>query len=599
MHLDLAKSSHSLVLMSGIASIILISCLLIYRYVYPKKTIHPVILVFLISLLPVISIFRPGSYESGDLSFHTMNTISYYHMLFGENILPRWTPEFNVGYGDPFFLFSYLFPYFIGSVFHFIGFGYLLSIKLLLALSFILSGLTMYLWAKDELGEKAGFVSAIFYLFAPYHLVDLHFRVTIAETLSFAFIPLILFLVKKVITTPKIYYIIAGAVSYGLLILSHQIIALSFFPIAILYGLFVWMMKKQKGYKELFKFFVTLCLGLLLTLFYWFPILTEAKYTQASLSKNLSIFTPLPQLLYSPWRFGFLFQGHHGELSYIIGYTQLAVVIMAIYLLFKGELPKKLRLLLLFTLLFFFILFFLMLPIAQPLWRIVPLLNYFQFSYRLLELVALCTATLAGIVVTKWNNKVFIIILCFLTIFYTILNWGNRRNIPEINDAYLINQLHTRPESAMTYMEPSSPIWANLQKSHLRTYPKSHIQILSGSAEIKELSRTSIDHTYIINAKSNVEIKENTLYFLGWTLLVNKQPHAIFYTNPKAPGVITFSLSKGLYEVELKYQDTPDRKYSMIVSIATAIFTMLLLCFSFIKAFQKKKNLPYKKPKKT
>lgn len=563
-------------------SIIVLFLLIIYFKFFAKKKINYIFILLLISLLPIISIFRAGSYESGDLSLHTMRTVSFYQILFVEHILPGWTPEFNVGYGDPHFLFAYFLPYLIGSSLHFIGFTFLDSIKILLASSFILSGLTMYAWIKDELGEKAGFVSALFYLFAPYHLVDLHFRVTIAETLSFVFLPLLLLLTKKIINRPTLYTVIAGSVCYGLLILTHQIISLTFSPILITYGLFIWLTKKKRRSRELVVYFLTILLGFLLTTFYWVPIITEAPYTQASLSRTISSFTPLHELLYSPWRFGFLFQGHRGELSFIIGYTQLFIIFASIYLLCKHQFDKKTKRLLLFFFILFFILVFMILPESQELWKIIPFFKYTQYSYRLSEFIVLCTATIAGIVVTRWNKNIFIILLCFITVFYTILNWGNRKAISHITDTYLINQFIKKPDVGM-YLEPSSPIWADLKKSKLRIKPKSRIEILSGKAQIKELSRTSITHKYLIHAATQVKIKENTLFFPGWTLLVDEKPRKIIYTDKNHPGITTFILDKGLHEVVLTFRDTKNRSVSLMVSIFTIIFLIILLFFSLIK----------------
>jgi len=510
--------------------------------------------------------------------------MSFYNILFNEHILPRWIPEFNVGYGDPYFLFAYFLPYFAGSVFHLIGFSFLDSIKLLLAISFILSGLTMYLWAKDELGEKAGFVCGLFYLFVPYHLVDLHFRVTIAETLSFVFLPLLLFFAKKIIYLPRISTILLGAICYALLILTHQITSLTFTPILISYALFTWLPKKKKSYKDLLLYLLSIILGFLLSAFYWLPIIIEAQYTQASLSKTISSFTNPIELLYSPWRYGLLFQGHMGELSFLIGYTQVFIIIASIYLLYKKQFIKKNKNLLLFFLVIFFISIFMITPQSKVVWANLPLFKYSQYSYRLLEIIALCTSIIAGIVVTKWNKNSFIIILCLITVLYTLLNWGNRKAISYMNDIYLKNEFNQMPDVPI-YLEPSSPIWANLKKSRVRIKPKTHIEILSGKAKIKQISRTSINHKYIINAATTVEIKENTLYFPGWVLLVDGETKKILYTQSKYPGIVTFSLPKGLHEVELAFHDTKDRTIGLLITITTSILVLILLLFSVIKQY--------------
>lgn len=573
------QEPYSMVLTSIIAATIVAMILFCYFRFLVKKKPNFLLILFLLSILPIISIFRIGSYESGDLSLHTMRTYSFYSILFQEHILPRWTPEFNVGYGDPHFLFAYFLPYFIGASLHFVGFPFLLSIKLLLAASFILSGVAMYYWIKDDFGEKAAFVGALFYLYVPYHLVDLHFRVTIAETLSFVFPPLLLLLAKKIMTKPTVTRCVLNVVAYACFIMTHQIISLLFFPIVIAYSLLIWFTKKKKAYTDIIIYFVTLLGGLFLSAFYWLPIIKEAKYVQASLTTHNTIYTPFEQLFYSPWRFGLLFQGDMGQLSFLIGYTQLFIVAAAVYLLIKKKFSYYERLLAVFFLILIVLLLFMITPQSRDLWLKLPLINYFQFSYRLMEAVALATSFLAALVVTKWNNKYFIIILCSITVLYTILNWGNRKTLPYAQDDYLITAYKNKPDIGM-YLEPSSPIWADLETSKLRTKTPQHIEVLQGNAEIKQISRTSTYHKYVIHTATKTYIKENTLYFPGWTLYVDGKEYPMNYTNKKYPGVITFTLEKGPHEVVLTFQDTPIRALAMRISIGTIIILLVLLIAS-------------------
>lgn len=574
---------YKMVLVNSILSTLLGLGLIIYKYIFKRK-VSLLFLLILISILPIVSIFRTGTYESGDLSLHTERLMSFYNLLINYNLIPRWTPEFNAGYGDPHFLFAYFLPYFIGSIFHFIGFSFLNSIKLLLALSFMFSGITIYFWAKEELGKKSGFVSAIFYLFMPYHLLDMHFRVTVAENLSFVFLPLILLAIKKIITNYSKKWFIVLSVSFGLLILSHQAISVMFLPIMMCYCFFTWAIKKNKKIKNLFFCFIPIISGVLLTSFYWMPIIFLAKFTrQGSMSPSIS-FPNFAELLYSPWRFGLLFQGRKGELSYVIGYAQILILILALYLVIKDALTKKLKNLIIFFLVISAIIFLMIFPIAEPIWKITPLLKYAQYSTRLLVPLALCISIIAGIVVKKINKTWFIVLLCFLTIFYTILNWGNRRTIPTISDNYLKNEFNLRPDGCC--LEPTSPKWADINKSKLRIKPKSSIEILNGDATITEIFRNPISHLYKINAQSNVKIKENTLFFPGWTVTANNKPLLINYKNPKAPGVIIFDLNKGIYNVYVQFVDLPIVTFSKWLS-GLSIFGILIYIF-----VPKKLNFP-------
>ena len=578
---------YKLIVINLILSAFLAVGLVIYRHLFPRKRINLFFLLILIALLPIVSIFRMGTYESGDLSLHTTRLMSFYNLLINYHLIPRWTPEFNAGYGDPHFLFAYFLPYFIGSIFHFIGFSFLMSIKLLLAISFIFSGITMYFWAKEELGKKAGFVASVFYLFMPYHLVDMHFRVTIAENLSFVFLPLILLAIKNLIENDNRKWFFLLSVSLALLILSHQAISVMFLPIMLSYCIFVFFRKNDKTIKSLINSFLSIFFGLLISSFYWLPIVFLAKFTKLGSNPTPVSFPDLLQLLYSPWRLGFLFQGHKGELSYLIGYAQLFIVGLSIYLVVKTKLNKKLKSLLVFFLIISAILFFMLLPMSEPIWEATPFLKYSQFSTRLLVLLSLCISIIAGIVVTKINKNWFIIVLCFITIFYTILNWGNRRTIPVINDDYLKKEFSIKPD--VSGLEPSSPIWADLGKSKLRIKPKSNIEIIKGKAIIQEISRNPISHVYKINVESKVELKENTLFFPGWIVTANNNLIPIDYKNSNSPGVITFKLDEEAYDVKVKFIDLPIIILSKWLSLISAL---VLIIYVFVPNKLLRFNLP-------
>lgn len=548
----------------------------LYTYIYPKKSPSLLFVLFLFSLLPIISIWRIGTYASGDLSLHVMRTMSFYHILFQEHILPSWTPEFNVGFGDPHFLFSYFLPYFLGSLFHAAGISFLASIKLLLSLSYVLSGVFFFLWMRSELGEKASFVGAIFYLFSPYHLVDLHFRVSIAETLAFIFLPLCLLFTRKLIREQKIAMFWFLSISYGLLILTHQIISLGFSPILLGYGIVTWLRYKKKIIAPLHIFISSLLYTFVLTIYYWLPILVESKYTQNAIKEiwHITSFPSLQELLFSSWRYGFLFQGNNGEITYLIGYTQVLVVILLIYQICKKQLHKKYIGFTTYFLILFSILFLLMLPQSKLIWSTLPLLDFFQYAYRLLTFITLCTAIFAAIVISRYKNSIAIIMLCTLTISYTILNWGNRMMLPHTNDITLKHDFLLHPDAGK-YLEPSSPIWANPAKNDFRKFPISPLETLSGDTKIQVLFRSSTKHTYLVTSSTFVLLKENTLYFPGWKLFVNAKEYPFTYINSQHPGIILFQLPAGVYNITLLFTDTPIRASTKWISILTLIIGII------------------------
>jgi uncharacterized membrane protein len=124
-----------------------------------------------IGILPLLSLFRPGDYESGDFNIHIYRIMSFYDVLKEGHLLPSWAAELNATYGNPLFIFNYPLPYYAVSLLHFIG-----SMKMYLGINLYFSGIFMFLWIKKLTGnDLAAFTSAIFYLFNPYHLIDVHF----------------------------------------------------------------------------------------------------------------------------------------------------------------------------------------------------------------------------------------------------------------------------------------------------------------------------------------------------------------------------------------------------------------------------------------
>lgn len=560
--------------------------LFFYRYIYPKRKINLFYLLLLVSFLPLVSVLRQGTYESGDLTLHATRAISFYNALVFDHVLPRWAAEINLGYGDTYFEFIYLLPYLIISFFHLIGFSFLASVKLLLAFSYILSGAFMYLWVKKEFGEKAGFVAAVFYLFTPYHLVDMHFRVTIAETLSFTFIPLLFISIRNLIQKGQIKWIILTSFTVCLFMLTHQVIFVLSSPLFLTYGLIVWYYKKDRAVKDLRWYFLSFLTGALLATFYWLPILVESKYIYQIFYNKTIDFPLFWMLFFSPWRFGLLFQGHHGELSFALGYTQWLVFIVGVFLYFKHRFIGNQKVLIQFSLIAFLGYFLMMNSFTKFIWDVVPLINNVQFTYRLLVMCTFCISLIAGILTTQIKSDKFMSLLCIITIVYTILNWGNRGTLPYVTDEYLKNDL-LHGKTLTGYPEPTAPKWVDPAKISFVKRPTKRIEVVEGDATIGEGFRNSVRHDYKIEVHSLVLIKENTFYFPGWKIIANGKDINIDYENKNFPGVISFKLYPGTYNVEVLFVDTFVRSISKKISLITLFLVLLVLVLKVCLRFKK------------
>lgn len=555
------------------------SGLFFFKYVYPKKKFNYLFLILLLSLLPLISLLRAGVYESGDFAINVIKTMSLYQSLL-EGIFPvRWSGDLNATYGYPLFLFTYPLPYYAISFFHFLGFSFIASHKLALVLPYLLSGAGMYLFLRQFTKPLPSFAGAVFYQFAPYHLVDLHYRVALGEVYAFAFLPYLFYFLKRFYLEKKVSLLLFACLAYSLLILSHQAVSLAITPFVA-----VFILLESKNVKDMLLGVLILLWGLLLSCFYWLPVIFERQFTYQLLYTKQISFEPLHGLLFSQWRYGLLFQGPKGELSYMIGYSHLLVFLTTIYFFFASRFKKTFNKYVLYSVASLLFLFFLLTPWSQYLWNTIPLIGDFQFSTRLLVIIAFFLAFLSTFVFASLKNIKIILLAVVLTILITILNWGNRTMITDITDTYLESRIPYSTAEGEG-LQPAAPKWANTPDAPwFKNFPRTPIEFISGTGSIQDVKRSSIHHSYIIRTNNETVINENTAYFPGWRLYVNNKKVKIGISKA---GTIQFLLPSGQHTVDLKFENTPVRSYSENISLAALLIFIFTSLYLFV--FQRRK----------
>ena len=270
---------------------------------------HPAIFIVIISFLPLLPLLVPGLPVTHDGQDHVARIANFYQSLTEGNIIPRWAGNLNWGYGHPILMFLYPLPSYVASLFHFIGFSFVDSTKLVFAVAYIASIFAMYLWSKSQWGERAGFAAALLYGFAPYRFVDLYVRGAIGEHVAFIFPPLILW------ATDRKRWLI-GTLAVAGLLLSHNAVSLMFAPVIILYILY-----HRRS-------FLPIVLGLLISAFFWIPALYEGRYTLRDIVTNEDFagrFVHFSQFFYT----------RGNELSKEIGIVGFLIIVSAIVLFFR------------------------------------------------------------------------------------------------------------------------------------------------------------------------------------------------------------------------------------------------------------------------
>lgn len=110
-------------------------------------------------------------------------------------IYPRWLPLAHGGLGSPVFYFYPPLSFFLAGGFGLAGLSTYASILAAFAAAIAASGFAMYHWLKGWTGYP--FAGALFFMAAPYHVLDFYGRGALAESVGIAILPLIALGLKR------------------------------------------------------------------------------------------------------------------------------------------------------------------------------------------------------------------------------------------------------------------------------------------------------------------------------------------------------------------------------------------------------------------
>lgn len=120
------------------------------------------LLTLLLTIFALGPLLQPGYFWGTHDARHNVYFLFEFDRSIQDGIwYPRWAPDFTFGYGYPFFNIYAPLAYYVGEVFHLIGFDFVSSVKIVFGLSIVFSGLAMYLFARRLMGPKAGLVAAL------------------------------------------------------------------------------------------------------------------------------------------------------------------------------------------------------------------------------------------------------------------------------------------------------------------------------------------------------------------------------------------------------------------------------------------------------
>ena len=246
----------------------------------------PTLVISILALLAAQPLMRPSVTCSHDGSLYFLRLVELDQSLRHGQLYPRWSPDMAYGYGYPLFNFCAPFSFYLAEALHLAGLSFVTAWNGTLTLCLLASGLFAYLLARDWMPECGALVTASAYLLAPYTLYDVFFRSNLAESVALSLLPLALWAFGRLVRNGQARYLALSAFSLGLLLLTHQVMALLFGPVLAIYVLILWWREGRTPWR-LLTVFTAGILALGLSAFFWMPAFLEQHTVQIERS-----FTP-------------------------------------------------------------------------------------------------------------------------------------------------------------------------------------------------------------------------------------------------------------------------------------------------------------------
>jgi hypothetical protein len=454
-------------------------------------------------------------------------------------------------------MFLYPLPSYFASLFHFLGFSIINSIKLVMATSFILAGVFAFIWFKELLRKTwPAIIGAAAFQLAPYRFVNLYVRNAFGENTAMLFVPLAFWLFTRLVKQPNRKNLIFASLSLAGLLLSHNAVSLMILPILCFYVLILGANRYT---------LVAALLGLSLSAFFWLPAWVEGKYTLREVVMRGDTFTDgfvyFRQLVIPSWGYGVSARGPNDGMSFQVGIIQwltfLAAVIFA-----RGRLTS------LFLLAFAFSIF-IMLPISLPVWQIITVIKKFQFPWRWLTITIVAAGFLAAGLSRHFKlARAGAVLIVGLLVLQTFWYWQPKGFLPQSEAEIIADYTGT------TDTGESTPLWAIRWQE--KPSPQNLSVVWGAPIDYQIIRRESEIHEYTVTTSVTTQISDNTLYFPGWKVYVDGKPVEITYADANWRGEITFPVPPGTHSVRVIFEETKLRRMADITSLVSSALLIAL-----------------------
>lgn len=530
-----------------------------------------ILLITVFTIPATLSLTKPGFFPTQDY-IYVARVYQMNKALHDGQFPVRWVPDFR--YGEPLFNFYAPLPYYAGALTADLGFSYLVTVKLLFGVGFLLSGLAMYLLAREFFGKIGGFLASIFYIYAPYHSVDVYVRGALSESWALIFFPLIFLTAYRLSESPSVKKMVSLALSLAGLFFTHNIMTILFMPFFIAWCIF--LLWQKRSYRLVSYFIPALFLGVGIAASFLLPAFFEKEFVQSDkLIRGYfdfrGHFVAIPQFFSTFWGYGASLWGAKDDMSFQVGLAHWAAILTVLALAIKFR-KLKVNLLIIFLTLEFLFSLFMQHNRSAPIWEAFSLLAFTQFPWRFLGISIFFASVLAGAVAlylpVKYQRAVALPVAVIVVLSYIGYFRPDSYYLDSVDSHYISEEILSKDDRLpKDYL----PIWVK----HIASQKLATPSALMGEAQINDFKKHSKSASFQINIIEDSVVDTPITYYPGWEVRANN--NLVSLEQPGDLGLVRFKLPKGSYRVDMELKDTPIRAVANLISVVSILLAVLLV----------------------
>ena len=541
---------------------------------------------FLLTVPILLPILDPGWIQSHEGLSYPIRQVEVLECWEQGLLSARWFPDLNYGQGYPFLSFYAPLGFFLAGLGQLAGFDLDLACKVPLIVSILVGVAGAYRLVRRFASPGAAFVATALFSYAPYRLRDIFIRGDVAEFLAMGFLPWALWAVLRLQEKRRPRDLLLVVLFGGAAILSHNILGMLTGLSMAVTGAFVFF-----GAPAADRFragFAALAAGvgtLIATAFFWVSALYEKQFVQIDDMTEGNY--ALDRWFVSPLDFfargKYPGQSQELPMTYEVGWPTLVLAAIGLGLWLAGRRAAtdrgtsadapRFRATLAVGLALFLGGVFMTTAAARPVYSLFPLLEFVQFPWRFLSLVAI-----GGAVVGGWGASLLL----------------DRLEVPRVRRAVAAGLVAAAIVWAMPLLgpKPNTPLppWAvspeEMRKTQNTTTigeylplqveerkrPRGFTEGLKFDDELgaaTNVVRRAGAYDFSFTASAPLTVTLLDVYFPGWTAWRDGEEIALQAASPS--GNLQLELPAGTHELRVRLEPTPVRAAARTTSLVALL----------------------------